>query len=472
MEYGATNGIADMSLSLESPITRKIFILMTFDVNFALLTIAGYGFYINNNPFSFFLSNPALIVLASIFPLSFYLAELYNVQRKWWKPSSVIRVLVATLATIFPFGVLSLFYHGSPELHSLLFVMTASMAAEVLLVRSFSWASRKRKLNSRSAIVIGAGWGGRLVIDTIFREPRLGMKVAGIIDDNSQKRNFSYKGIKVLGNRNRLEESVEKLNVSIIILAISYAQNAELIKTLLNLKMRGIEIIDMPQFYEKVTGKIPIKHIENFWFIYSGGFDILRRPILQKVKRLVDIMISLAGLLLSFPLMALVALFIKMESRGPVFFKQERVGQNEVPFSLIKFRSMKEDAEEESGPVWASPDDYRVTRIGRWLRVTRLDEIPQFLNVLKGDMSFIGPRPERPYFVAKLKESIPYYSFRFAVKPGLSGWAQVNYHYGSSTEDAVEKLKYDLYYIKNMSFWLDLLITIKTCKVVLFAHGT
>jgi len=163
---------------------------------------------------------------------------------------------------------------------------------------------------------------------------------------------------------------------------------------------------------------------------------------------------------------------VKLDSKGPAFYRQERTGQNEQPFHLVKFRTMRNDAEGGTGPVWASVRDYRVTRVGRWLRLTRLDEIPQFINVLKGEMSFIGPRPERPFFVEKLKKEIPYYALRFSVKPGLTGWAQVQYRYGASVEDAIEKLKFDLYYIKNMSWKLDIWIAVKTLKVVFFAQGT
>jgi exopolysaccharide biosynthesis polyprenyl glycosylphosphotransferase len=228
----------------------------------------------------------------------------------------------------------------------------------------------------------------------------------------------------------------------------------------------------MPNFCERALGQIPIKNVEDSWFLYSGGFELLHRPFLQRFKRAFDVLAAAVGLALSLPLMGILALLVKLDSKGPAFYRQERTGQDEKPFQLVKFRSMRNDAEGGSGPVWASVRDYRVTRVGRWLRLTRLDEIPQFINVLKGEMSFIGPRPERPFFVEKLKKEIPYYALRFSVKPGLTGWAQVQYRYGASVEDAIEKLKFDLYYIKNMSWKLDIWIAIKTLKVVFFAQGT
>jgi len=205
------------------------------------------------------------------------------------------------------------------------------------------------------------------------------------------------------------------------------------------------------------------------WLIFSDGF--VRTPRTEIIKRLFDIGASLAGLVLSLPLMLLAALAIKLESPGPLLYRQARLGQNGCVFILNKFRSMRPDAEKDTGPVWSAQQDPRITRVGSFLRRTRLDELPQLYNVLVGHMSFIGPRPERPEFVAELQKQIPYYIERLAVKPGLTGWAQVKYQYGSSVEDAVEKLQYDLYYIKNLSLFLDLLIVLNTVQVVLFARG-
>jgi sugar transferase (PEP-CTERM system associated) len=205
------------------------------------------------------------------------------------------------------------------------------------------------------------------------------------------------------------------------------------------------------------------------WLIFSDGF--VKTPRTEIIKRLFDIGASLAGLVLSLPLMLLAALAIKLESPGPLLYRQARLGQNGCVFILNKFRSMRPDAEKDTGPVWSAQQDPRITRVGSFLRRTRLDELPQLYNVLVGHMSFIGPRPERPEFVAELQKQIPYYIERLAVKPGLTGWAQVKYQYGSSVEDAVEKLQYDLYYIKNLSLFLDLLIVLNTVQVVLFARG-
>jgi sugar transferase (PEP-CTERM system associated) len=230
-----------------------------------------------------------------------------------------------------------------------------------------------------------------------------------------------------------------------------------------------VEILDSPSFYEELTGKLLIEGIQPSWFIYSSGFKF--SSLKRAIKRALDILFSLIGLLLVLPFLPIVALLIKWSSPGPVLFKQKRVGERGCEFTLIKFRTMCDDAERDTGPVWASENDPRITKLGYWLRKTRIDEIPQLYNVLKGEMSFVGPRPERKEFVEKLSESIPYYGKRHFVKPGVTGWAQVRYPYGASDDDALEKLRYDLYYIKNYSLTLDIMILLETVKVVLFGRG-
>ncbi|HWR97756.1 MAG TPA: TIGR03013 family XrtA/PEP-CTERM system glycosyltransferase [Candidatus Methanoperedens sp.] len=450
---------------------RTTLILMALDANFPVLVLAGYGLLRHGNPAAMFLAYPWLLLTAVAFPVTLGVTELYNPRCFWGFPKVPHRVVAATLAVVALFGAAYYFVGDRVELPGLFLLLAIAMATEALAVRAVVAFKVRGERTVRTALVVGAGWAGRAVVDCTLREPRLRVKVAGIVDDDPLKRNVEYKGVAVVGTGQTLLEAVERSGANLVITAISYTQNAELIKSLLRLKMRGVEVVDMPSFVERATGQIPIKNVEDSWFLYSGGFELLHRPWLQRFKRLVDVVSATAGLLLSLPLLGIVALLIKLDSRGPVFFRQERTGQGEKPFQLVKFRSMREDAEQASGPVWAGVRDYRVTRVGRWLRLTRLDEIPQFINVLKGEMSFIGPRPERPFFVERLSREIPYYGLRFAVKPGLTGWAQVQFRYGASVEDAMEKLKYDLYYIKNMSWRLDLFIAFKTLKVVFFAQG-
>jgi len=451
---------------------RTTLIHMALDANIPVIAIAGYGLARHGDPIGLLLTAPWLLLTALAFPVMLAAAELYDPRCSWWSPLVSLRIVAATLTVVVLFGCAYYFVVDRSNAWELFTVLAVVMASEVFVVRSATALKTRRARAVRSALVIGAGWAGRTVIDCTLREPRLRIKVVGIVDDDLSKRNVEYKGVRVIGTGQKLPEAVEHYGVDLVITAISYIQSAELIGNLLQLKMRGLEVIDMPNFCERTMGQIPIKNVEDSWFLYSGGFELLHRPFLQRFKRVFDIAAATGGLVLSLPLMWILALLVKLDSKGPAFYRQERTGQDEKPFRLVKFRTMRNDAEGGTGPVWASVRDYRVTRVGRWLRLTRLDEIPQFINVLKGEMSFIGPRPERPFFVEKLKKEIPYYALRFSVKPGLTGWAQVQYRYGASVEDAMEKLKFDLYYIKNMSWKLDIWIAIKTLKVVFFAQGT
>ena len=239
--------------------------------------------------------------------------------------------------------------------------------------------------------------------------------------------------------------------------------------TLLDLRMRGLRVVDAIDYYEQLAGKIWIDAADSEWFIYSDGFDA--RNGSGWLKRGMDVALALMLLAFTAPLLAAIAVAIKLTSRGPVFFRQTRVGLYGEHFEVYKFRSMRLDAEFETGPTWAREKDDRVTPIGRMLRNFRLDEIPQALNVLRGQMSFVGPRPERPFFADRLAKEIPFYHLRHYVKPGITGWAQVMYPYGASVDDAWQKLQYDLYYAKHCSIWRDLEILLKTVKVVLFSKG-
>ena len=241
------------------------------------------------------------------------------------------------------------------------------------------------------------------------------------------------------------------------------------VSELLDCKLMGVEVVDALTFWEREAGQIDPTRVGAGWLAFSDGFALDRRH--RFVKRLVDMVISLSFLIAVLPLILVTALCIKLESRGPIFYRQERVGLNGATFKLWKFRSMREDAERDGVPRWANSADDRVTRVGHFIRKVRIDEIPQVINVLAGEMSFIGPRPERPFFVDQLREQIPHYDLRHRVRPGITGWAQVNYPYGASVEDAIKKLSYDLYYLKKNDILLDVAIMMQTVRVVLFAAG-
>jgi sugar transferase (PEP-CTERM system associated) len=254
-----------------------------------------------------------------------------------------------------------------------------------------------------------------------------------------------------------------------VIVALDEKRGRLPVRQLVELRLMGVEIEEATSFFERVSGKIPVETMLPSWLIFSEGF---RSTALRSiVKRTADIVLSTLLLALALPLMLVTALAIRLTSRGPILYRQTRLGLNGREFDLLKFRSMVLDAEARSGPTWTQAGDRRITPVGRVLRPLRVDELPQLFNVLRGEMSFVGPRPERAHFVHQLEEHIPYYGLRMTVRPGITGWAQVNYHYGASSEDALEKLKYDLYYIKNNNLMLDLWIVLKTVQVVLVGKG-
>ncbi|MEM9311446.1 MAG: TIGR03013 family XrtA/PEP-CTERM system glycosyltransferase, partial [Pseudomonadota bacterium] len=262
---------------------------------------------------------------------------------------------------------------------------------------------------------------------------------------------------------------VENLGVSEVVLALQERRNALPLKDLLRIKTKGVHVNDFSSFLERETGRVDLDTVNPSWLIFSDGFSS-GRMFSSAIKRLFDIIASLLLLLLTFPVIATFALIVKFDSNGPAFFRQERVGLYGQTFHLLKLRSMRTDAE-ENGAKWASENDPRITRIGHFIRKVRIDELPQTWCVLMGQMSFVGPRPEVPQFVDDLQEEIPFYGERHMVKPGITGWAQINFPYGASTEDSRKKLEYDLYYAKNYTPFLDLVILLQTVRVILWPEG-
>lgn len=397
-----------------------------------------------------------------------YLGDLYQSRQAVGSRDLFAKVLVCQAASALilaavGFSVPILKLSRSAFLGTLLLTTVGLLAWRAAIFAAWS----QQQLTVR-VLVLGTGEVGRYMASL---EPTSGrpFRIIGFLDDAPGAAEMLPEGHVLLGKIQDLDGLVEETRPDVVVVAQTDRRGCFPAKALLGCRLRGIQVEDWPTFYEKATGKIFVTAVRPSWLIFSDGF--VKTPRTEIIKRLFDVTISLAGLIVSLPLMALVAIAIKLESAGPVLYRQPRVGQNGCVFILYKFRSMHRDAEKESGPVWSARRDARITRIGAVLRRTRLDELPQLLNVLVGHMSFIGPRPERPEFVAELQRQIPYYMERLAVKPGITGWAQVNYDYGSSLEDAIEKLQYDLYYIKNLSLFLDLLIVLYTVQVVLFARG-
>jgi sugar transferase (PEP-CTERM system associated) len=273
----------------------------------------------------------------------------------------------------------------------------------------------------------------------------------------------------IIGDFSQISSICREAQVDRIIVALDERRGKLPLDQLLECRLRGVRVEEGVGFSENLTGKLMVENLRPSSLIFADGFR--RSQIIKQLKRYFDIGASLLTLIFSFPCVLAVSIAILWESKGPIFYRQERVGQDGRVFPLLKFRSMRVDAEGDE-PVWAGVDDSRITRVGKIIRKLRLDEIPQVINVLKGEMSFVGPRPERPFFTEKLIQEVPFYSHRHTVKPGITGWAQICYPYGASKEDALEKLKYDLYYIKHMSPYLDFMILLETIKTVLFGQGS
>lgn len=324
----------------------------------------------------------------------------------------------------------------------------------------------------RRVIIIGAGWAGQTIARLIRENLADYFAIAGFVDDDPAKHATQVDGVPVLGGSDSLARLVSQVGATDLVLAITHDIRSELLRAAMTCYEQGVRVLSMQSLYEQLAQRVPVEHVGNHWLVvlpvdHNGG-----RRAYRTLKRFADVMIALVGLLLFAVLLPILAVAIKLGSPGPVLYAQQRVGRGGRVFRLVKLRSMVVDAEPTGGARWAVPNDARVTRVGRFLRSSRLDELPQLLNVVKGEMSLIGPRPERPEFIAQLEEEIPFYRTRLAVPPGLTGWAQVNHPYANSVQDALVKLQYDLYYIKHQSIYLDLVILLKTVGVMLTMRGT
>lgn len=327
--------------------------------------------------------------------------------------------------------------------------------------------SAKRAHGAQRILLVGSGPLGRKVIAELQNRSDFNYTVVGLLSEEEESASNRFP-LPRLGSLADLEKVSKELHIDRIVLSMRERRGGMPLRELMRLKFQGIQIEDPYTLYERVTGRIVVENLSPSFFIFSNGFKCSRT--MRWVKRAFDILVALVGLALSAPIMLLVAVAILIEDRGPVFYCQNRVGLNHEVFRIFKFRSMRTSAPDVK-PSWTTDRDSRITCVGKYLRLFRLDELPQFLNVLRGDMSLIGPRPEQPYFCNLLEEKIPYFSYRHTVRPGITGWAQIKYGYGATTEDALRKLELDLFYIKHLSVTLDVAVMFETAKVVLFGRG-
>src|SRR3954470_3893736 len=401
--------------------------------------------------------------------LCLYYNDFYDLTLVHSTRELVVRLLQAVGAASI---VLAALYFTMPDLMigdgifvSALFVFVIGILGWRLL---FNQLTGSLKLQER-VLVVGTGETARKVVRQILDQREFAYRVVGFIDDDASRIGERIVNPGIIGTPADMAALIARHQIDRIVVGLSHRRGKLPVEELLRAKMAGIRVEDATTTYERVTGKILIDDLRPSWLIFSDGFRVSR--ITRMMKRSIDLFLSLVLAVVTLPLMLLTALLVALEDGRPVLYRQERVGESGRTFVLSKFRSMRKDAEKGGKPIWARDGDDRITRVGRFIRKTRLDELPQLWNVLSGDMSFVGPRPERPFFVEQLSQDIPFYQQRHAVKPGLTGWAQVKYRYGSSREDAMEKLRYDLYYIKHLSVIFDLTIVFDTVKVVLFRKG-
>jgi sugar transferase (PEP-CTERM system associated) len=337
----------------------------------------------------------------------------------------------------------------------------------IFITRVMYFAAIRGRAADRRILVIGAGPSADRIERFVRSHLDFNAEILGYTAVASE--GVAVPESKVIRSEESLAAVATRLKATEIVVAITERRGFPT-APLLECRLRGFVVTNFLNFWERETRQVMLDLLDPSWLIYSDGFQ-LSGALNAFLKRTFDVVVSLAILIVTSPILLLAALAVRLDSPGPIFYKQERVGRNGKAFNIFKLRTMREDAEQGGVPQWAGAKDPRVTRVGSFLRLTRIDEIPQVFNVLRGDMSFVGPRPERPFFVESLAREIPYYRERLRMRPGITGWAQINYPYGASIEDAKAKLSYDLYYIKNYSIFFDLLIAIGTVQVVLWNKG-
>ena len=410
-----------------------------------------------------------IVIISHLFTL--YLLDQYNLSRIVNKIRSSIMVVLSVwwagliISGIFFFMPKYVFGRQVLLIHllitTILLVLWRILCSEILF----------KKAKPKRIALIGDGQILSSFVEEIAKVPKSGLKITEVCLSNGQ----SGMSCPIISSWTEKSNIHDLLNSDDFDLLAFDATNGNFsndeIRYILQIKCRGKGVYDLPTIYENFTGKVPLTFVDGRWLLHSNGFQGQYNVLYGHAKRMFDVVLSVVLILVTAPLFAVISAAIKMDSKGGIFFVQERIGLYQKPFKCFKFRTMIENAEEKSGPIWSKKEDPRITRVGNFLRKSRLDELPQLWNILKGEMSFVGPRPIREYFSNKLSKIIPFYGLRFNVKPGLSGWAQVNYDYGGSEEGQLEKFQYELFYIQNMTPVLDFLVILKTLHKLLRGGG-
>lgn len=437
--------------------------LIFFSVLVTLVFFSGWKIFVID-PFEFFIRSFAVTVS---FQFSFYLFDLYDLRTPESFSSTFIRLIQACGVGCIMLGALYLVFPSVIIENNVFFHYYAVVLSLLFCWRWVYHLILEKRWFSKDIVLIGTGNIAEKIVQEISANQESGFIVRALI--GSTPPGFNHENIPLVASLKELATCSQFSKVKQLVVALDDKRGAMPLVELLDNKLQGRHIDDGISFYEVITGKILVEKVNPAWLIFSEGFDYGRKRHLM--KRFSDLLLATVGLILTLPITIVTAILIKIESRGPLFYQQERIGERGATFTIVKFRSMRQDAE-KNGAVWACQNDNRVTKIGSFIRKVRIDEIPQMWNVIRGEMSFVGPRPERPIFVEQLIKKLPYYSLRHTAKPGITGWAQICYPYGASEEDALRKLEYDLYYIKHQSFLFDALIIFRTIKTVLFKKGS
>jgi exopolysaccharide biosynthesis polyprenyl glycosylphosphotransferase len=411
-----------------------------------------------------------MILITAGYLVVFYLFEHYEEPRKTTRMGRFGRIALGVAGSATMVAVLKYVFFLFPVGRGFLVIANMLAVIGVFIWREAALVLFRMIYKPTRVLIVGSGGWAQKIMDLIQEETQDYRLVSVPLEDPREAKGSERASavVPVLGGASQMADLAEIYHAGLVVLAAEGGLAVLSVDNLLRAYDRSVEVVGAGEMFQRLTGRIPIDLVPNeSWFLTKRGFSIANHYLAAKIKRMLDLAVGTVLLLLGLPFWPIIALMIKAESRGPVFYSQNRIGKNGLPFCLYKFRSMIDRAE-RSEPVWASANDHRVTRVGKILRALHLDEWPQFWNVLKGNMSLVGPRPERPEFVAELKEQIPFYDLRHFVKPGLTGWAQLNYGYAASAEDSKIKLEYDLYYICQMNLLFDLHIVARTVARVFF----
>jgi sugar transferase (PEP-CTERM system associated) len=447
-----------------------LMMLESFLIVASLIGGAKLRFWSDPDSFEFYLNSPSFLLqvltVLLVFETCCYYNELYDLNVVRVRGQHLVRLAQSLGAGCILLGVL---YYFLPWLllgRGVLIIAVGLVAGSTFGVRAGLdriWASTVRENN---VLILGNGELALSVAREFERRADLSFRVVGFLARESTVTELFGRPVFA----GELSAVAREQRVSRIVVALADQRGALPTRDLVRLRVQGVEIEDAHSALAGLTGRVWLRAVRPSWFVFSGGFRRSGTTLL--LKRALDLALSLVGVILFSPVIALIAIAVWFDSRGPALYRQPRVGLGGRVFNVVKFRSMRIDAEAKSGAQWALKDDLRITRVGRFLRKYRLDELPQFFNVIRGEMSFVGPRPERPCFVEQLREQIPFYDERHSVRPGITGWAQVEFTYGASVEDALRKLEYDLFYLKNMSILFDIAIVFRTARIVLFGVGS